>query len=113
LPKADPARGQAGAQKYACVACHSFNEGGKSGIGPNLYGVVGGPHAHVQGFQYSAALKKIQGDWNYEELDRWLAKPATYAPGTKMAFPGIPDPQARADVIAYLRTLAPNPKPLP
>jgi cytochrome c len=113
LAKADPAKGQANTTRYACAACHSFTEGGKSGIGPNLYNIVGAPHAHMQGFAYSEALKKVPGDWTYEDLNRWLAKPATYAPGTKMAFPGIPDPVARADVIAYLRSLSTSPKPLP
>src|SRR5207253_2176495 len=78
LAKADPAKGQADTMKYACAACHSFNEGGKAGIGPNLYNVVGGPHAHMEGYAYSEALKKVQGNWDYAELDRWLAKPATY-----------------------------------
>ena len=57
LAKADPAAGEA-VTKKVCVACHSFNEGGKAGVGPNLYGVVGGPHAHMEGFNYSAALKE-------------------------------------------------------
>ena len=38
-----------------CAACHSLKEGGKAIVGPNLYGVVGGPHAHMQGFSYSEA----------------------------------------------------------
>jgi cytochrome c len=30
-----------------------------------------------------------------------------------MAFAGVPSPQERADILAYLRTLSDNPVPLP
>lgn len=113
LASADPAAGQKQTLTSGCIACHSFNEGGKNGLGPNLYGVVGGPHAHMAGYEYSNALKSHQGPWTYEELDKWLAKPSAYAPGTKMSFAGLSDPKARANVIAYLRTLAHDPEPLP
>ena len=96
-----------------CGACHTFNQGGRNGVGPNLYNIVGAPHAHAEGFSFSAALKGKQGPWSYEELNAWLAKPSQYAPGTRMAFAGMNDVQQRADLIAYLRTLSPNPKPLP
>ncbi len=89
----DPAAGQKDTLKLGCIACHSFNQGGKAGLGPNLYGVVGGPHAHMPGFQYSAALKAHAGPWTYDELDKWLTKPSAYAPGTKMSFAGICQPQ--------------------
>ena len=113
LAAADPKAGEADTKKAGCVACHSFNEGGKAGIGPNLYGVVGGPHAHMEGYNYSAALKAHQGPWTYDELNKWLTKPSAYAPGTKMTFAGLADPKARAEVIAYLRTLSATPEPLP
>jgi cytochrome c len=113
LPDADPKKGQADTMKYGCIACHTFTEGGKAGLGPNLYGVVGGPHAHMAGFAYSEGLKSKQGPWTYDELYEWLKKPSAYAPGTKMTFAGIADPKDRADVIAYLRSLSPNPEPLP
>ncbi|WP_428541778.1 c-type cytochrome [Rhodopila sp.] len=113
LASADPKLGEADTKKLGCIACHTFTDGGKAGIGPNLYGVVGGPHAHMKGFEYSAALKSKQGPWTYDELYQWLKKPSAYAPGTKMTFVGIPDPKERTDVIAYLRSLSPNPEPLP
>jgi len=97
-----------------CTACHTFNKGGKPLIGPNLYGVVGGPHDHESGFDYSAALEKFKGQpWTYEQLNKWLFDPQTYAPGTHMTYTGIKNTQQRADVIAYLRTLAQTPDPLP
>jgi cytochrome c len=112
LASADPAAGQA-YTKTICVACHSFNEGGKAGVGPNLYGVLGAPHGHMAGFDYSTALKSKKGPWTYDELNEWLYKPAAYAPGTRMSFAGITSDKTRANVIAYLRSLSPNPEPLP
>ena len=113
LAKADPAAGEADTKKLGCTACHTFNEGGKAGVGPNLYNVVGGPHAHMQGFDYSTALKSKTGPWTFDELNEWLRQPSAYAPGTRMSFAGIKNDQERADVIDYLRTLSPNPEALP
>jgi cytochrome c len=112
LAAANPQNGQLLAQRN-CAACHSLNEGGRSGVGPNLYGIMGAPHAHIEGFNYSAALRAKQGPWTYEEMNAWLARPSTYAPGTRMAYAGMPSVQQRADLIAYLRSLAGTPIPLP
>jgi cytochrome c len=112
LASAEPKRGEAITQRL-CVSCHTFNEGGKAGVGPNLYGVVGDPHGHMQGFDYSAAIKSKQGPWTFDELYEWLKKPSAYAPGTKMSFAGLADPKQRADVIAYLNSNSAKPEPLP
>ena len=109
----DEAKGEAAVKKVGCVACHTFAEGGKAGLGPNLYGVVGAPRGHMEGYAYSPALKAKTGNWTFAELNEWLTKPAAFAPGTKMTFAGIKDAAQRADVIAYLRTLSASPLPLP
>ena len=97
-----------------CVVCHTFNQGGHPLVGPNLYGVVGGPHDHESGFNYSAALQKFKGQpWTFAALNEWLFKPSQYAPGTRMTFVGIPSAKDRANVIAYLRSLSATPVPLP
>lgn len=113
LAAANPQNGQTIAQRQ-CASCHSFNEGGRNAVGPNLWGIVGAPHAHAEGFNYSPAIAGMRDKpWDYEELNKFLAGPRAYAPGTRMAFNGISSAAQRADVIAYLRSLAAEPKPLP
>lgn len=96
-----------------CTSCHTPDKGGKNGVGPNLWDVVGAAKGHATGFGYSAAIKGKDGPWDYEALNQFLANPKGYAPGTKMAFAGIRKAEDRAAVIAYLRSLADSPKPLP
>jgi len=112
LASADLAAGETVAKRQ-CASCHTFNEGGKNGVGPNLYGVVGREHAAAAGFNFSPAIKAKAGPWSYEELSHWLAKPAAYAPGSRMAYAGLKSDKQRADVILYLRSLAATPIPLP
>lgn len=96
-----------------CLQCHSLEKGGAQKIGPNLWNVVGSKHGHVEGYAYSSALLKKEGDWSFENLGLFLHKPKAYIPGTKMSFVGLKKAQDRADIIAYLRTLSDNPLPLP
>ena len=111
MATADPKRGEA--DVGLCKVCHTFDKGGATLIGPNLYGVVGMKIASHEGVNYTPALKAKEGNWTYENLDAWLTNPQAFAPGTSMAFPGIPDIKKRADVIAYLRSNAESPVPLP
>lgn len=112
LASADVAAGQRGSR--ACGACHTFDKGGPNRVGPNLFGIVNAPHAHAAGFAYSDAIKaKAATPWSYEELNAFLANPKAYAPGTKMNFAGIRSVQERANLIAWMRTLADTPAPLP
>jgi cytochrome c len=113
LASADIAKGTAFVAQQ-CAACHTVTSGGADGVGPNLYGAMGGPMFAKAGFTYSAAAKsKAKGNWNYDNMNAWLTAPADFAPGTAMSYPGIKNTQTRADVVAYLRTLAATPLALP
>lgn len=111
LADADSAAGQSDAKK--CAACHTFEQGGANGIGPNLWNVVGRDKAALNDFAYSPVLADLEGDWTYDDLGAFLESPKAYAPGTKMAFPGIGRREDLADMVAYLRTLSDSPPPLP
>ncbi len=110
LATADIAKGEAAFKK--CAACHTINQGGANGIGPNLWASMGKAHGHVPGFAYSDALKSIPGNWDWEGMDKWLANPKKYAPGTKMTFAGLSNPEERANLIFYMNAQGSN-LPLP
>lgn len=110
IAAADPAVGEKVFRK--CRACHGVEQGGPNKVGPNLWDVIGRPKASVEGFNYSAALKGLGGEWTYEALDQYLENPKAVAPGGKMSFAGLSKPEDRAAVIAYLRAHADNPPPL-
>ena len=112
LASASPDKGAEVFKK--CGACHNAAKGGAAGIGPNLWGVVGGPHDHMPGYAYSDAMAKTSAaKWDFDALNAWLTSPKTYVPGTKMAFAGLAKPEERAEVIAYLNTQSDHPLPLP
>jgi cytochrome c len=114
LATADVAAGEAVSKK--CAACHTFAKGEPAKVGPNLYNVVGGPDGHMQGFKYSAAMQARHdaGDkWTFDDLDHFLTSPKAFVPGTAMGFAGLPKPEDRANVIAFLHTLSDAPIPLP
>jgi len=86
---------------------------GPNRVGPNLYGIVGDHKGEGRGFNFSAALKAKGGTWTDDDLNKFIASPKGFVPGTAMGFAGIPKDSERADVIAYLHTLSDNPVPLP
>jgi cytochrome c len=96
-----------------CTSCHTFEKGGRNGVGPNMWGVVGNMKGATAGFQYSPQLVGKAGEWGYEELNQFLANPRAYVPGTRMAYAGMRRAEDRANLIAHLRTLSDSPKPLP
>ncbi|MCX7282950.1 MAG: c-type cytochrome [Novosphingobium sp.] len=95
-----------GKSVYArCAACHDLNTG-VTRLGPSLKGVIGRTSGTSPNFNYSQALKDKAVVWNADTLDQFLAGPAKYAPGNRMAFPPLANPQDRADLIAFLEQSA-------
>lgn len=111
LPTADAAKGADVFKK--CAACHTINQGGANGIGPNLWGTMGEAIAQGKGgYAFSDALKSVGGTWDWDKMNAWLTSPRKFANGTKMTFAGLSNPQDRANVILYLNQQGSN-LPLP
>ncbi|HLS68953.1 MAG TPA: c-type cytochrome, partial [Kiloniellales bacterium] len=113
IAAADPAEGEGVSRR--CAACHTFEEGGPNRVGPNLWNVVGGPVAHLDGFNYSDAAEEMAAEgvtWTYDNLATYLENPRDFMPGTRMVFPGLRSLEDRAAMIAYMRSMSDDPPPL-
>ncbi len=111
LAAADATKGEAVFKK--CMACHTIASGGANGIGPNLYSTMGeGIGQGKAGYAFSSVLTGKGGNWEFANMDEWLANPKKFAPGTKMTFAGLGNPEERANVIVYLNAQGSN-LPLP
>lgn len=108
LAAADPGRGERVFKK--CRACHTVEMAAPHRVGPNLWGVIGRPVATMESYgRYSKAMKNFGGAWDPERLDVYLENPRGVVPGTIMTFAGLPKPDDRANVIAYLNQNGPEP----
>ena len=99
-----------------CGVCHSFDEGGKNKVGPPLWGILNRAAGTADKFKYSDAMKAFGengGSWDYATLDGYLTNPKGFIPNNKMSFSGLKKDEDRAAILAYLRTLAGEPVPLP
>ena len=106
LAEGDAAKGEKVFKK--CKACHSATKE-KNKVGPHLVGIVGRKAASVDGYKYGkgikAAAEKI-GEWDEAKLVAYLENPKKYVDGkSKMTFKLKKEDQ-RADVVAYLASLA-------
>ena len=111
LAAATPAAGEALFAK--CKACHTVDQGGANGIGPNLYGTVGEAIGKGKaGFAFSGDLSGHGGNWDFANLDAWLTSPKKFAGGTKMSFAGLSKAEDRANIIVYMNSMGSN-VPLP
>jgi cytochrome c len=112
LAKASADNGKAVFAK--CKSCHVAESGKASTVGPNLWGVVNRAKGSLAGYaNYSEGLKAKGGNWTFDDIAAFIANPKAYVAGTKMAFAGLAEASDRADVIAYLATLADTPVALP
>ncbi|RBM08760.1 c-type cytochrome [Novacetimonas cocois] len=105
LAHADVAKGRELAD-HQCGMCHSFAPHGPSVIGPDLFGVMGTHVGDIPDYEFSEALSAHKKDvWTPALLSEWIRKPDAFAPGTKMAFPGVSSPVERANLVAFIRSL--------
>lgn len=105
---AAPAGQLPGERVYArCAACHAL---AYDRVGPRHCGLLGRRAGTVAGFAYSPAMKNSGLTWDEKTLDRFLAQPMKALPGTTMTYDGVPDPQERRDLIAYLKQASDAPE---
>ncbi|WP_404479945.1 c-type cytochrome [Novosphingobium sp. BL-52-GroH] len=103
-PAPDPVMGKK--QFGPCSVCHTVDKAKPDGVGPNLFAVYGSKAATRRAkFAYSAPLKASNLTWDDATLDKWITDPATVVKGNKMHFMGLPRKPARANIIAYLKTV--------
>ena len=96
----DPAAGEKAFG--VCRACHQVGPSAKNALGPILNGVVGRKAGSLPSYSYSSAMKDSGLTWDETQLAKYLDDPQQVVKGTKMAFPGVKDPQKVKDIIAYL-----------
>ncbi len=82
-----------------CTGCHSLDA---NRVGPMHRGVFGRQAGSLPDYAYSDAVKASDVVWREPTLDRWLASPGDFIPGSKMGF-SVSDPKERAHIIAYLK----------
>lgn len=87
-----------------CRACHAV-EPGRHGVGPSLAGVYGTKAGEIAGYAFSDAMKNSGLTWDDATLDRYLAAPMQLVPGTRMVYPGQPDPAKRKELVEYIKSL--------
>lgn len=98
----DEAKGER-AFKQLCLTCHTVDKGGKSAVGPNLWGFLGRKAGAAEGFAFSDPMKASGIVWDEQTLSEYLKDPKGRIPGNKMVFVGVKRPDQMADLIAYLK----------
>jgi cytochrome c len=91
-----------------CLACHTADQGGRSTVGPNLWGIVDRRAASVQGFRYSANMRELaEGGltWTDDRLRAYIGNPKSVVPRGSMSYVGLRNETQLNDLMAYLNTL--------
>ena len=99
-----------------CGSCHQVGESARNGIGPQLNRVFDRAAGSVEGARYSQGMERMGRDgliWTLTTLDAYIENPRALVSGTRMSYRGLKDPEARANVIAYLRTYSDQPQNIP
>lgn len=86
-----------------CGECHSVSPKGLNKKGPTLYHIFGRRAGTSPGFKFSQPMVASGIVWTPDKISTYLANPKGVVPAGIMKFKGMPKPQDRADVIAYLR----------
>jgi cytochrome c len=96
--------GDRGAEIFrACVACHTLGGEQTNRAGPTLAGLFGRRIATLPGYDFSAALKRLDIVWTPETVSRLFEiGPSAYTPGTKMPEQRIGSEQDRAALVRFL-----------
>jgi cytochrome c len=113
-PIGDAARGQDIFRQ--CATCHEVGTGARNRVGPHLNGIFGRKAAALDGFNYSPGIRRAAADglvWDLRRLDAYIENPKALVTGTRMNFRGLSDPEARADLLAYLRGFSASPANIP
>lgn len=97
----DAARGKT-LYDQQCLKCHALDEDKE---GPRLRGIFGSKAATLSRFNYSVALRESKVTWDAASLNKWLADPDGFIPDADMRL-HLDNPNDRADVIAYLKTIS-------
>lgn len=108
-----------------CVSCHVVRTpegevlaGRNARTGPNLHGIEGRVIGSVEDFRYGDAMDRMRErgvTWTEERFTAYVQDPTAWLRAAlddrrargKMAF-RVRDPQAAADIYAFLGTLAPR-----
>jgi cytochrome c len=96
--------GDRGAEIFrACIACHTLNAEQGIRAGPTLSGIFGRRIATAPGYNFSAALKRLDIVWSPETVAKLFeVGPAAYTPGTKMPEQRIGSEADRAALVQFL-----------